>query len=69
MAVRLAELIARQIHESYLRYADAYDMELNEWSDLKEHERQLAVAVIADVLGKGLITAGPELEDVDARPN
>jgi hypothetical protein len=65
MAVVLATEIAKKIHAAFVAYAPSYDVQPIQWDDLEEYQRQLAVTMIADVIGKGYIAPGPELEKVE----
>ena len=51
-----AELLAQRFHEAYERLAPAYGYETREasakpWSEVPENNRQLMIAVCAEILG------------------
>lgn len=62
-----AEQIAEAFHESYERFAplvgyDTREESRTDWENVPIENRTLMVAVAADLLDRGVIRAGPELE-------
>lgn len=60
-----AEIIARHFHEAYERLAPALNYETREasrkdWSQIPPENRRLMIAVVAELLDRGIIIAGVE---------
>ncbi len=54
-----AEALTREIHESYLRLAPARGFEMVPWDRLSSAQRELALAVVADLIGRDVIRKRP----------
>jgi len=66
VAVTKATEIAQEIHKLYVEHAPSYDVEVITWDELEEYQRQLAVAVVASALARGVITDESKLGADDA---
>jgi hypothetical protein len=66
-AVDTAEKIAREFHREYEKQAPRHGYETREasrkpWSAVPERNRELMVAVVRELMGRGIIYPGPWLE-------
>jgi hypothetical protein len=60
-----AEYVARHFHEAYERLAPTFDYRTRQasakpWEQVPDDNRNLMVAVAAELLARGVITAGPD---------
>lgn len=51
-----AEALTREIHESYIRAAPRFGVEVTGWDELEPYQRDLALAVVNDLMARGVLT-------------
>ena len=54
-----AEAMTREIHESYVRLAPKFGVEVTPWDELEEYQRGLALAVVNDLMARGALVKAP----------
>jgi len=61
-----AEALTREIHESYIRAAPRFGVEVTAWDELEPYQRDLALAVVNDLMARGVLSkrGGSEEEAV-----
>lgn len=51
-----ADELTREIHETYLRLAPRFGVEVIAWDELEDYQRDLALAVVNDLIARGTLT-------------
>lgn len=51
-----AEALTREIHESYIRAAPRFGVEVTGWDELEPYQQDLALAVVNDLMARGVLT-------------
>jgi hypothetical protein len=50
-----AEALTREVHETYVRMAPKFGVDVTTWDELEEYQRGLALAVINDLMARGVL--------------
>lgn len=54
-----AEALTREVHEAYIRAAPRFGVEVTGWDELEDYQRDLALAVVNDLMARGVLTRTP----------
>ncbi len=60
-----AEALTREIHETYVRLAPRFGVEMVPWDKLEEYQRQLALAIVNDLIARGTLSKHEQVTSAD----